>query len=91
MLDAFTAAAIEACDELDGVKDGIISYPGRCNFDAASLVGKTITRIEPSSEVVITDKMAELVNGIWEGPSVVRPHPRDPAHWAIANYVLDCG
>ncbi|MBZ5624358.1 MAG: tannase/feruloyl esterase family alpha/beta hydrolase [Acidobacteriia bacterium] len=31
------AAAIEACDEKDGLKDGIISDPGGCRFDLAKL------------------------------------------------------
>ena len=30
-------AAIEACDALDGVKDGVISDPRRCHFDPRSL------------------------------------------------------
>ena len=31
VLDAFTNA-IEACDQLDSVKDGIIAFPGQCHF-----------------------------------------------------------
>lgn len=38
-LDALTAAAVLACDELDGVKDGIISRPGLCNSDPWTLTG----------------------------------------------------
>ena len=38
-LDALSAAAVEACDELDGVKDGIISRPGLCTFDPRTLAG----------------------------------------------------
>lgn len=37
---AIHAAAVEACDELDGVKDGIVSAPGLCKFDAQSAVGR---------------------------------------------------
>ena len=39
-LDALSAAAVAACDELDGVKDGIISRPGLCTFDPRTLAGK---------------------------------------------------
>ena len=39
-LDALSTAAVEACDELDGVKDGIISRPGLCTFDPRTLAGK---------------------------------------------------
>jgi hypothetical protein len=39
-LDALSTAAIAACDEIDGVKDGIISRPGLCKFDPRTLTGK---------------------------------------------------
>ncbi|KIY01802.1 uncharacterized protein Z520_01940 [Fonsecaea multimorphosa CBS 102226] len=41
-LDAITRAAIEGCDELDGVKDGIIANEEECEFDPFKLVGKEI-------------------------------------------------
>jgi feruloyl esterase len=33
-------AAVEACDDLDGVKDGLITDPTRCHFDPAVLLCK---------------------------------------------------
>ena len=39
-ISALQAAALEACDTLDGVKDGIISDPLRCHFDPAVLLCK---------------------------------------------------
>jgi hypothetical protein len=39
-IPALQAAALEACDALDGVKDGIISDPLRCHFDPAVLLCK---------------------------------------------------
>jgi hypothetical protein len=39
-IPALQAAALEACDTLDGVKDGIISDPPRCHFDPAVLLCK---------------------------------------------------
>jgi len=39
-LDAFTAAATKACDELDNVKDGIIAAPELCKFDPHDVVGQ---------------------------------------------------
>ena len=39
-IPALQTAALEACDALDGVKDGIISDPLRCHFDPAVLLCK---------------------------------------------------
>jgi feruloyl esterase len=36
-LPLITNAAIEACDRLDGVKDGVIGDPRQCNFDPAKI------------------------------------------------------
>jgi feruloyl esterase len=36
-LPAIQAAALAACDALDGVKDGVIEDPSRCHFDPAVL------------------------------------------------------
>ncbi|KAL4808639.1 Tannase/feruloyl esterase [Aspergillus unguis] len=64
VLAGITAAAVEACDgELDGVDDGVISYPEVCDFDTASVVGR---QLDCGSS--ITDLDAELVKRIWEGP-----------------------
>ncbi|KIW81870.1 hypothetical protein Z517_04896 [Fonsecaea pedrosoi CBS 271.37] len=41
-LEAITRAAIEECDELDGVKDGVISNEEACEFDPFKLVGREI-------------------------------------------------
>jgi len=68
VLEAFTNAAIEECDELDGVKDGIIALPGQCHFKASSMIGQEVQCANPSGEITITKKMAQLVAAIWEGP-----------------------
>ncbi|USW58935.1 Putative tannase/feruloyl esterase, alpha/Beta hydrolase [Septoria linicola] len=67
-LDAITAAAIAACDELDGVKDGIISAPGLCKFDPKTVVGQKYT-CGLDSERKITKEAAEIVSVAWSGPS----------------------
>ncbi len=61
-LDAATAAAIAACDSLDGVTDGVIDDPTRCHFDPQALVG---TRVGDST---FTEADAEVVRKIWQGP-----------------------
>jgi len=39
-LPAIEAATLEACDALDGVKDGVIDNPAKCHFDPARLLCK---------------------------------------------------
>src|SRR5262249_32146136 len=39
-LQVLHKAALEACDELDGVKDGLIQDPMACHFDPATLLCK---------------------------------------------------
>ena len=64
-LEYLTAAAIEACDELDGVKDGIISLPDLCNFDPRVLIGEINTC--DSEENKVTWQAAAIAAGTWTG------------------------
>lgn len=60
---AFQAAAVEACDEVgDGVRDGVIGDPARCDFDPSTLVG----RATPCG--TITPQDASIVEKIHAGP-----------------------
>lgn len=68
VLDALSNAALDACDELDGVKDSIIALPGSCTFNASEIVGQDVTCTNPNGTVTITDKMAQFVQGFWDGP-----------------------
>lgn len=36
-LPAIEAAALARCDDMDGVKDGVIDDPTRCHFDPSAL------------------------------------------------------
>ena len=51
-LSMVSRAAIAACDKIDGVKDGVISYPKQCKFDPATLAcsrakgGECLTDLE---------------------------------------------
>jgi len=60
--EAATAAAVAACDELDGLKDGIIGEPWRCSYDPRLLVGTKV------GDGIFTAADAEVVRKIWEGP-----------------------
>ncbi|TKA64788.1 hypothetical protein B0A55_08971 [Friedmanniomyces simplex] len=64
--EAIRRAAIEACDELDGVKDGVVAAPGLCTFDAKSIIGQPFDCEGDARK--ISAKAAEVTNAIWEGP-----------------------
>ena len=61
-LRAATAAAIAACDAMDGVTDGLIDDPSRCTYDPKALVG---TQVGGST---FTEADADVIRKIWEGP-----------------------
>lgn len=66
--DAVNAAVIKACDALDGVTDGIIAAPALCSFTAQSLVGKTYVCDSDNTTRTFTQKTADVVDKIWQGP-----------------------
>jgi tannase/feruloyl esterase len=59
--DAANAAAVAACDGLDGAVDGLIADQSRCHFNAEKLVCAGAT-------TCLTRTEAEAVNLIWAGP-----------------------
>ncbi|SDM28065.1 tannase/feruloyl esterase family alpha/beta hydrolase [Allokutzneria albata] len=61
--DAFTRAAVDDCDLLDGVADRVIGDPAACRFDPARLVGT-----KTPCGTTITAATAEVVRRIWDGP-----------------------
>jgi len=58
-----TAAAVAACDAIDGVKDGVIEDPKRCSYDPKALVGTTAGDCGTFSEADAT-----IIRKLWEGP-----------------------
>lgn len=62
-LAAATAAAIAACDEIDGVKDGVIEDPHRCKYDPTPLIGTS-----EGDCGSFTEADANLIRRLWEGP-----------------------
>ncbi|EEU36370.1 uncharacterized protein NECHADRAFT_3048, partial [Fusarium vanettenii 77-13-4] len=62
---AYQDAIIEACDALDGARDGLISAPEKCRYDTSKLVSKKTECTETGGTVVITKKHAELT--LWYG------------------------
>ena len=65
-LDAITRAAIDACDSLDGLKDGLISRPDLCKFEARSVVGQEIDC--EGSRLTISQGAATVAQATWNGP-----------------------
>jgi hypothetical protein len=65
-LIAFTQAAVAACDELDGVKDGIISFPELCTFDARTVIGSSFDC--NGTTLQFTSTGASIANAAWTGP-----------------------
>jgi Tannase and feruloyl esterase len=63
--EAATAAAVQACDDLDGVHDGVIGDPRQCHFDPSSLVGT------PTPCGAITAADADVMRKIWEGARTI--------------------
>lgn len=65
-LNAFTDAAVKACDKLDGVTDGLVNDSSRCDFDPRRLIG---TKVQCNGqELTITAADAAVVRKIWDGP-----------------------
>ena len=60
---AAQAAAIAACDAADGVKDGVIDDPRRCDYDPRRLVGTSPAGCGP-----FTEADADVIRQIWQGP-----------------------
>jgi len=56
-------AVLAACDGQDGVKDGILSDPQKCRFDAASLLCKSITPSDTSG--CLTPAQLETVQAMY--------------------------
>jgi hypothetical protein len=64
-LTAVTAAAVKACDGLDGVIDGVINDPRQCHFDPHVLVcGR---HGAPTDGTCLASQEADAVQQIWRG------------------------
>lgn len=66
VLTALTQAHVQACDNLDGGMDGLISDPSVCRFDAGSVVGRSVTCNGTSTTV--TASQATIYNRVIKGP-----------------------
>lgn len=62
-LAAAAAAAVAACDAIDGVKDGVIEDPKRCAYDPKELIGTSAGECG-----VFTEADAKIIRQLWDGP-----------------------
>jgi hypothetical protein len=62
-LPAIEAAALAQCDDMDGVKDGVIDDPRRCHFDPSSLLCKGA-----ESDSCLTAPQVAALKKIYAGP-----------------------
>lgn len=62
-------AVIAACDELDGQKDGLISYPPACSFDVGSI--QCAANVSDTS-TCLTAEEVDVVRKIYQGPVDVK-------------------
>lgn len=65
-IQAFTKAAVTACDKLDGLKDGVISNATACQFDPHSVVGTHFSCGNDTAQ--FTHEGALVVEAAWTGP-----------------------
>lgn len=64
--DLLNRAAIAACDELDGIKDGEIADPRQCRFKPSSLT----CRKGGSPDACLTKAQVRIADRIYEGPKL---------------------
>ncbi|OBT64507.1 hypothetical protein VE03_05362 [Pseudogymnoascus sp. 23342-1-I1] len=65
-IDAFTQAAVDSCDELDGLQDGIISLPGLCTLEPSTVVGQSFNCSGVTQQ--FTSAGASIVQAAWTAP-----------------------
>lgn len=62
-LPAIEAAALEACDAMDGVKDGVIDNPAQCHFDPSKILCSGA-----ESDACLTAPQVAALKKIYDGP-----------------------
>lgn len=69
-IPAISAAVLAACDELDGVRDGILNDPRQCRFDPATIQCKA----GQDSDNCLTAAQAAALKKIYAGPRDAQGH-----------------
>ncbi|KAL7623769.1 hypothetical protein AAE478_005322 [Parahypoxylon ruwenzoriense] len=66
-LDTITRAAVEACDVIDGVTDGVIADAEKYIFDPFTLIDTTFNCTDTRADMKISQTAALVANATWEG------------------------
>lgn len=80
-IQGFTQGALDQCDRLDGLQDGIISHTSSCKFNPYGLVGKTF--LCNDTHITLTEAGAKIVEAAWRGPH------GDEASWPGLSFDAD--
>ncbi|RDW92529.1 hypothetical protein BP5796_01923 [Coleophoma crateriformis] len=66
--EAIRQKAVEACDGLDGVVDGVVAAPGLCQFDPMTLIGQPF--LCDKVQLSFTEDAAKMAKLMWRGPQI---------------------
>ena len=75
-IPAIAAAILKACDELDGVRDGILNDPRQCHFDPTTMHCK----VGEDSDKCLTSKQAAALKKIYAGLRDSQNHELFPGY-----------
>jgi hypothetical protein len=67
-----TDRAVAACDVLDGVKDGLLSDPRMCTYQASEDKGITAPSCAVTDAKCLTPGEAAAIDAMWKGPIACR-------------------
>jgi hypothetical protein len=84
-LDAIRQAAVQACDELDGLRDGVVTMPQNCTFDPRSVVGQVYNCSFTGKSTIVTEAASTIAKATWKGATSPAPFT------AVANTVCNNG
>src|SRR5262249_18587252 len=74
-MKAIEAAALDACDGVDGLKDGLIDDPTRCRFDPSVLLCKGT-----ETDVCLTAAQVETLKKIYAGARDAKGNQLSPSY-----------
>jgi hypothetical protein len=63
-----TGKAVAACDALDGVTDGVLTDPRKCNYNVSDDASVTHAMCTASDPTCLTPPEASAIDKMWSGP-----------------------